>query len=99
MEKLKELFELCAASVTITHNENRDMYQTVEVYLKDEEWKYGESLDIDPEIRKAMIEKNQMIAIRAYPKTPIGFYTVYHWDLEVAVNEMLDILKGTGENE
>jgi hypothetical protein len=41
----------------------------------------------------AMVEKDQMVMIQAYPKTPIGFYVVYHWDLESAIDEMLAVIK------
>jgi hypothetical protein len=93
MDKLKELFELCAASVTVTHDDHKNYYQTVEEFLNTDAERYGLELDIDPEVRKFMIERNHMITLHAYPKTPIGFYTVYHWDLLAAVDQMLAIVK------
>lgn len=92
MEKLNELFNLCSASVTIIHDEHKDYYQSVEVFLSDLESLMPISLDAD--VRKVMVEKNHMITLHAYPDTPIGFYTIYHWDLLAAVDEMLAIVKG-----
>ena len=94
MDKLNELFNLCAASVTVTHNEHKGIYQTVDEFLNDQEQFTHERLDIDPDVRKFMIERNTMITLHAYPNTPIGFYTVYHWDLLAAVDQMIDIIKG-----
>lgn len=91
MEKLKELFELCEASVTISHNEHKNLYETVDYFLHDRERISDTELDAD--IRKIMIEKDQTVIVQAYPKTPIGFYVVYHWDLESAIDEMLDAVK------
>lgn len=94
MEKLYELWELCAGSVTLTHNEHLDYYQMVEDYLNEQERNMGEPLDIEPYVRKFMIERDKMITLRAYPDTPIGFYVVYHWDFMAAVDQMLAIVKG-----
>lgn len=94
MEKLKELFELCSASVTLIHNEHKDLYLMVDEFLNEQERNMGGPLDIEPEVRKFMIERNHMCTLRAYPDTPIGFYVVYHWDFLAAVDQMLVIVKG-----
>lgn len=91
MDKLKELFALCEASVTISHNEHKCLYQSVAYFLNERE--SYEDLDLADDVRKAMIDKDQTIMIQAYPKTPIGFYVVYHWDLESAIDEMLAAVK------
>lgn len=93
MGKYYELLELCAGSVTLMHNEHRDYYQTVEGYLNEQERNLGASLEIDPDVRKFMIERNHMCTLRAYPNTPIVFYIVYHWDFEAAVDQMLEAIK------
>jgi hypothetical protein len=93
MDKLKELFELCAGSVTVIHNEHKDFYQTVEQFLNDQERNSDDGIDLDDDVRKFMVDRNHMITLHAYPKTPIGFYTVYHWDLLIAVDKMLDAIK------
>jgi hypothetical protein len=99
MDKLIELFDLCEASVTITHDEHKDYYQTVAAFLEEQERNRGESLDIDPDVRKIMVERNHMITLHAYPHTPIGFYTVYHWDMVEAVDDMLAIVRGVKNGE
>ena len=95
LDKLKELVDLCAGSVTLIHNEHRDYYQTVDKFLRDSEFHSGLGLGIDIDVREAMIEKNQMLTLQAYPDTPIGFYVVYHWDTESAIDQMLAIVKKT----
>ena len=93
MDKLKELFELCKASVTVNYNQHKDFYQSVESYLNAQERYNDDPMIPDAIIRKEMIERNQMVCIQAYPNTPIGFYLVYHWDLDTAIDEMLEAIK------
>lgn len=94
MDKLKELYSLCDAEVSITYNENKGVYESVEEYLSQHERVRASELDLD--VRDKMIHLNQMVIVQAYPTTPIGFYVVYHWDIEVAIQEMLDVLKSNG---
>ncbi len=45
--------------------------------------------EIEPEVRKAMIDKNIIIDLKFYPDTPIGSYSIYHYDLDMALDEAL----------
>ncbi len=91
MDKLKELYALCNSEVSVTYNEHKGFYETVEQYLSQHQRVRDSELDL--EVRAKMIEMNQMVVVQAYPLTPIGFYVVYQWDVEAAVQEMIDILK------
>jgi hypothetical protein len=48
---------------------------------------------LSEEIANKMIEHNTIIDLQFYPNTPIGFYSIYHYDLEMALDEALEILK------
>ena len=90
MEKLKELISLCKGAVYIYININRDSYNTVAeelIYLK------CTGVVIDSDIEKEMITRDSLIEVQAYPHTPIGSYSVFHYDIEKAIEESLRILK------
>lgn len=87
MEKLNELISLCKNSVSIDINNHRDYYMSVLEYI-------GNDIeDIDESVLNTMVELDTTISIQFYPDTPIGSYTVYHYDLETAVDKCLNILK------
>jgi len=92
IDKIKKLVSLCNASVNIEINPHRDYYQTIEQYLYNEHKNGGndgemEHLDVLP----GMIEADTMVRIQFYPTTPVGFYVVYHHDIEKALDECIEI--------
>lgn len=89
MEKFKELVSLCKASVEISVNEHKDNYQTVEQHI-DEDY-YRE--DIDKDVFEEMVKRDIVVKVQAYPRTPIGFFVVYHYDIDKAVDIALDAVK------
>lgn len=90
--KLDKLITLCKCEVSISINEHTIGYTTVEKHLKDHEEMF-ESLEISDELRKLMIEKNQLVRIIFYPDTPIGSYDVWHYDVELALDQCLSIME------
>lgn len=89
MDKLKELMSRCKCGVFLYVNEHRDYYQSAEKSLE-EIMGYECPPEIDPEVRKVMIETDTIIKIQFYPDTPIGSYDIYHHDLDAALDEALD---------
>ena len=49
--------------------------------------------DIESDVLNKMIETNTMIELQFYPDTPIGFYKIYHYDLEQAIDIALNSIK------
>ena len=89
MEKFKELISLCKCSVSIHVNDHKDAYyESVKDYISDED-----AEDIEPEVYAKMVELNTCVEIYAYPTTPIGSYKIYHYDVDLAVEKMLEIIK------
>lgn len=88
MDKLKELIKRCKCGVFVTVNEHRGYYRTAEEQLEE-----IMSLECPPEIERdvwdKMIELDTIINVHFYPDTPIGFYEVYHYDLDSALDEAL----------
>lgn len=92
MNKLQELINKCKNSVTVQANDHRDYYMTIEDNIAE----FGdgkEALEIDPEVYKTMIETDQYVSIQFYPRNATGFYKVYHYDVELALDECLKILE------
>lgn len=94
MEKLQELINKCKAEIIININPHTSGYQTIDEYKK----YLIDSLaiedgDIDGKIYEKMKELNSFISIQFYPDSPVGYYTIYHYDIEKAIDEALTIVK------
>jgi hypothetical protein len=88
MDKFKELMEQCKCGIFLTVNEHRDYYQTAEEYLKE-----NDDEETDAEITKEMIEKNTIISLQFYPRTPVGSYRIFGADIDKVFDEAIEILK------
>ena len=94
MEKFKELVSMCRASVEIGVNNHRDYYLTVKEYIEEAAMLDEELLnELDGDVYKKMIETNTIIEVHAYPNTPIGSYKLYHYDIDKAVELMIETIK------
>ena len=85
MDKFKELLKHCKCSLSLHYNPHKDHYQSVEEYFKiqcmcnsekledviDDLFVYGQMKDVDT-----------IFELTIYPDTPIGQYTLYHYDLD-----------------
>lgn len=91
MEKLQKLLDICKCGVYLTVNEHRSCYETAEEAL-DKKKCLECPPDIEEKIRAVMIDKNIIIHLQFYPDTPIGSYSIYHHDLDMALDEALRIL-------
>ena len=94
-DNLIELINLCKCSVTLEVNDHRDYYQTILEYIDDNCSNKSIWNETPEEVKKIMIETDTLIELQFYPNTPIGFYRVYHYDVNQAISEALNILKTT----
>lgn len=95
MDKLKQLLSLCKSGVFLSVNEHRDYYMTTEQRIKElREIVEQYEGDVDEELHHApkMIETDTVIDLQFYPKNPVSSYSIYHYDLEMALDEALAIL-------
>lgn len=88
MERLKSIIDNCRCGVSIDVNAHRNYYQSAEDYLNDA----GIIEESGDDAYKRMIELDTIIEIQFYPRTPIGFYTVYHYDIDKALDEVITII-------
>jgi hypothetical protein len=93
MEKFKELVLLCNASVEISVNDHKDYYKSVEQHINEEE--RGE---IEDDIFDEMVKRNTIVKVMAYSRIPVGFFVVYHYDIDMAVNIALEAVKNDQAN-
>lgn len=94
MNKFEELLSLCNGDVHLTVNAHKSSYETVEKYFEtlfilDDEL-YSE---IGDDIFAKMIEFDMIVDLTFYPIMSIGSYSIYHYDVELAIDMALDILK------
>lgn len=88
MEKLIELVLLCSGSVEISINKHKDYFEPVDQHINEKDREY-----IEKKVFDEMIKKDIVVRIQAYPLTPIGFFVVYHYDINKAVDIALDVVK------
>lgn len=97
MNKLNEIISRCKASVTVDINNHKDCYRSVitelgEIASTEDNKKIMAELEISEFVFSKMNEKDTIISVQFYPYTPIGSFTVYHYDLDKCLDEVIKIL-------
>ena len=84
MKKLKELIDK-SVSVTIEIDNHKEVYETVETYVADKV-----KSDIHHDTFYKMVKLDTCVCLTVYPDTPVGFYVIYHYDVEKALDIALN---------
>ena len=92
MDKLKQLLARCKCGVFLTVNEHRDYYRSV-AYTLDQIACRECPPEIEDGVRAKMIETDTIVELQFYPDTPVGSYSIYHHDLDAALDEALQCLE------
>lgn len=90
MEKLQRLISMCKAEVSVTVNSHKVNYESVEQHFK-----YLASLHkvvVDKVILDGMIERDTIVNVIAYPDTPVGSFSVYHYDINEAIEAIIECI-------
>jgi hypothetical protein len=90
---IQELISRCKASVTLTVNAHRDVYETVSEHLHNLKTFRSCWDDIEPKTLAKMIETDTIIELQFYPHTPIGSFSIFHYDLQAALDEAEECLQ------
>ena len=90
---LEEIISKCKGAVFLTVNEHKNYYITIEQRLKELKDR-GE--DLEEDVYNKILEKDSLIELQFYPRTAIGSYLIYHYDINKALDKALKIL--TKEN-
>lgn len=92
MNDLNRLISLCKASISIDINDHTTGYQSVDEYMNDMEMcNDGTISDINPDVFAEMIKRNTVVRVCFYPDTPVGNYTIYHYDVDEALKIALSV--------
>lgn len=91
MDKLKILMNRCKCGIILHINQHRDYYRTAAEQLEEMSC-YECPPEYSDDTRKKMIETDTIIDLQFYPDTPIGSYTIVHYDLDAALDEALTCL-------
>ena len=81
MKKLQDLINKTKCSVSIDINNHRDYYETIEQHIEPDDRE-----NISDDVWVKMIELDTCVRLQFYPDTPIGFYVIYHYDVEMAID-------------
>ena len=95
-EKLEKLVLLCESSFSLDYNPHKDNYETIEKYIEvilmcNSDETLGDIVDLD--VYNKMIEKNKMFELIIHPDTPVGFYHIFHYDLDMLLDKALKIFE------
>lgn len=90
MDKLKQIISMCKGGVYLEINTHRNVYQKVEDFFIEQDQSFLD--EISEDVYKKMIETDTLIDLQFYPHTPIGFYKIFHYDLEKCLSDALEIL-------
>ncbi len=89
--KIETLLARCKCGVFLSVNEHRDCYQTVQQRFEELNCRECPP-DIADDIKRQMIETDTVVELHFYPETPIGFYEIFHYDLNLALDAALGCL-------
>ncbi len=92
-DTLQKLVNLCKCGVEVTINDHKNVYETADEWLNDQEWPPKQPDGLDNKVRERMIETNTVIFCQFYPDTPVGYYLVFHYDLESCLKECIDLIE------
>lgn len=94
-DKLKLFLAACKCGVSVNMNEHREVYETAAQRIA-EAAGYECPPEIADAVRDRMIETDTIITIHFYPKHPVTFYEVWHYDLDAALDEAIECLRQEG---
>lgn len=74
-------FPRYAISLTLTHNEHKTYYETIEQWERDrsDAW-------VSPQQREEALRTDSVWALQWYPDTPVGFHYLLAADLDVLLD-------------
>lgn len=80
--QLERLAERCKGDVTLEINPHLGLYQDAGAYLGERDLS-----ETDPRVTFEMVKRNRVVRVQFYPATPVGFFVVFHYDIEEALRE------------
>ncbi len=87
-DKIEYLASLCKEDVSIwINNYYRGAGETIRSYLSER------NDDVPEDDIKEMEKRNLIVEVQAYPLSQVGFYNVAHYDLDIALDRVIECVK------
>lgn len=97
-ERFTKLASLCKCSINIGVNNHRDSNDAASVHLDYYAASHNNGKPLaSPDVIEGMIERDTIINVQCYPQTPIGFVSVYHYDLDAALDAAIVKVENYGK--
>lgn len=80
--------ELNPMSISIEINKHKEYYDSIIDFLHEKQL-----AEIPKDVLYEIIKRDTLINVTCYPITPIGFYDIVHYDLDIALERMYNALK------
>lgn len=91
MNNLLRCLELTKCGFYIGVNQHRDVYEKINTIVEE----LLVEGDIDTPLAHKIIETDTLVRIQAHKNTPVGFYVIYHYDIDLALKEMREVLESS----
>lgn len=93
MEKITRILNRAKAGLYMTVNEHKDTYEPIEKYISHLSAVNSTLIkDTGKDVIAKIIELDNIVEIQVYPDTPIGFYRVVHYDLDMALDKIIELI-------
>ena len=92
MSNLQELAKKCKWSFSIEYNPHKDNHQSVLEWLCALRETGAIDVDFPDDISQQMEERDTTVAIHYYPNNCVGFFTTYSYDIDLAIEDLLNAL-------
>jgi len=92
MDNLEKLAEKCKGEVIVRVNSYKSMYQNASQYI--ETLKQLGCYDVEKDVEDQIIKSGNVVEVIFYPDTPVGHYSVTHYDIKTAIYLALEIMEG-----
>lgn len=79
------------AGLYLTHNEHKDVYETVQQWIEDAHPAYDADHFISLKDMQKCIDTDDCWALQWYPHTPVCFYKVCGSSLEIVLKRAMEI--------
>lgn len=99
MDDLQKLLSMCKCGVYLEVNEHRHCYNSVAQKFEELDNLNSKPANISPEMRAEMIARDTVVELQFYPRTPVCFHKVYHYDVAAALRIAVQALEERMERQ
>lgn len=99
MDDLLQIVAMCKCEVALTINDHFCNYQSAKEWLDCPSWDSSMKAEIPNDVKAEIAARNTVVHLQFFPDTPIGSYSIYHYDIAVALSEGVQFLKKLREEK